>query len=241
MGIFIIGGAILAQEIPLMVTNLAVADSEAKNGDILSQTEDGLVRANSPYDENIFGVVTENPIMVFGKETPSTLPIVSFGEASTKVTNTNGEIKKGDFITSSNKPGVGQKANESGFVVGWATQDFDQEEGSIIIFIEPQKILLPSKPASGGIFAQILQFLPELMIPETIPELLRYIFALLIGGGSFIIGFFSFIRALKEGLTAIGRNPLAKRSIQTAMVLNLIGIFILTSAGLALAVFVILY
>ena len=241
LGIFVFSGVILAQEFPLIARNLEVADLEARTGDILSQAEEGLIRTGIPYDENIIGVVAEDPIIVFGKETTTTLKIISFGEALTRVTNINEEIKKGDFITSSDKPGVGQKATESGFVVGRAMQDFNQEEGLMLIFVQPQKIVFPSQPAPGGIIAQILQFLPELMIPETIPEVLRYIFALLVGGGSFMIGFFSFIKALKEGLAAIGRNPLAKRSIQTAMILNLIGIFILTLAGLALALFVILY
>lgn len=241
LGVFVFSGVVLAQEITLIARNLEVVDSEARAGDIVSQAEEGLVRATFPYDENIIGVVAENPIMVFGKETTTTLKIISFGEALTKVSTISGEIKKGNFITSSDKPGIGQKVTESGFVVGQAMQDFNQEEGLMLIFVQPQKIIFPSQPPPSGIIAQILQFLPEFMIPETIPEVLRYIFALLVGGGSFIIGFFSFIKALKEGLTAIGRNPLAKRSIQTAMILNLIGIFILTLAGLALALFVILY
>jgi hypothetical protein len=49
------------------------------------------------------------------------------------------------------------------------------------------------------------------------------------------------MRTLREGVIGISRNPLAKRSIQTAMVLNLIGISILTLAGIGLALFVILY
>ncbi|HUW71927.1 MAG TPA: hypothetical protein VMV66_01885 [Candidatus Humimicrobiaceae bacterium] len=241
LGLFILNGLILAQELPLVARNLEVADSEARIGDIVSQAEEGLIRTSSPYNKNIVGVIAEDPIVVFGKETPTTLKVVSFGETLTKVTNINGEIKKGDFITSSDRPGVGQKATEPGFVVGQAMQDSNQEEGLVLIFVQPQKVLFPSRSISSGIITELFKVLPQSMTPETISELLRYIFALLVGGGSFIIGFLSFIKALKEGLTAIGRNPLAKGSIRTAMVLNLIGIFILTSAGLALAIFVILY
>lgn len=237
-GLFVFSGFVFAQELPLIARNLEIADPEARIGDIVSQTKEGLIRANIPYDENIIGVIGEDPIMVFGKETPTTLPIISFGETLTKVSNISGEIKKGDFITPSNKPGVGQKAVQSGFVVGRAMQDFDQEEGLILVFVQPQKMLLPSETGFGGILDQI--FL-GLSVPEIIPEVLRYIFALLVGTISFIIGFFSFIKALREGLTAVGRNPLAKGSIRTAMILNLIGIFILTLAGLALSLFVILY
>ncbi len=236
---FLIGcGFGLAQELTLIARNLEVADTEAGIGDIVSQSEEGLIRANTPYDENIVGVIGENPIMVFGKEEFNTMPIISFGETLTKVSNTAGEIKKGDFITSSDEPGVGQKANLSGFGVGRAMEDFNQEEGLIMVFVQPQKIIFPRETVYGGILDRILS---DLNIPETIPEVLRYIFALIVATISFIIGFFSFIKALREGLTAIGRNPLAKRSIQAAMVLNLIGISILTLAGLALALFVILY
>ena len=252
LGILISGGIVLAlpnfanqnlegfaQDLPLIAKNLEVADPEAEVGDIISQTKEGLFRSNIPYDENIIGVVGETPVMVFGKPTPTTLPIVSFGEALTKVSNINGEIKKGDFITSSNKPGVGQKATQSGFVAGRAMEDFNQEEGLILVFVQPQWVTFPSERLAFG--RAIEEIVSGLKMPETIPEVLRYLFALLVGGGSFIIGFFSFIKALREGMTAIGRNPLAKGSIRVAMILNLIGILILTLAGLGLALFVILY
>lgn len=238
-GILIFSGIVLAQEMPLIARNLEVADPDAKTSDIVSQTKEGLFRSTIPYDENIIGVVGETPIMVFGKPTPTTLPIVSYGETLTKVSNINGEIKKGNFITSSEKPGVGQKATQVGFVVGRALEDFDQEEGLILVFVQPQEITFP--PERIGLGRVIEEIISGLRMPETIPEILRYLFALLVGGGSFIIGFFSFIKALREGVTAIGRNPLAKGSVQTAMILNLIGILILTIAGLGLALFVILY
>ena len=234
LGLLISAGIVFAQDLSLIATNLEVADPEAKIGDIVSQTKEGLFRSNIPYDENIIGVVGETPIMVFGKLTTTTLPIVSSGETLTKVNNINGEIKKGDFITSFSKPGVGQKVTQSGFAVGRAMEDFNQEEGLIFVFVQPQRISLPS----GRVVEEILA---GLKMPETIPEILRYLFALLVGGGSFIVGFFSFIKALREGVTAIGRNPLAKESIRMAMILNLIGILILTMAGLGLALFVILY
>jgi len=238
-GILISSGIVFAQGLPLIARNLEVADPEAKVGDVVSQTREGLFRSNVPYDENIIGVVGETPIVVFGKPSPTTLPIVSFGETLTKVSNLNGEIKEGDFITSSDKPGVGKKAIQSGFVVGQAMEDFNQEEGLISVFVQPQRVTFPLERLT---FGQVVEeILSGLRMPETIPEVLRYLFALLVGGGSFIIGFFSFIKALREGVTAIGRNPLAKGSIRTAMILNLIGILILTLAGLGLAVFVILY
>jgi len=237
LGILIFGKFVSAQGLPLIAKNLKVIDEKAKVGDIVSQTEKGLVRSSIPYDKNIIGVIGENPIMIFNKSTTTTLPIVTWGETLVRVSNENGQIKKGDFITSSNKPGVGQKATENGFVIGKAMEDLKEKEGLITAFINIQYTTI-EKPEWGGVLTKIVQGFAK---PENIPEILRYIFALLVGGGSFIIGFFSFVKALREGIAGISRNPLARKSIITAMTLNLIGISILTTAGLGLALFVILY
>jgi len=236
---FVWAGIIFAQELPLIARSLEIADPEVEIGDIVSQTKEGVFRSNIPYDENILGVAGETPILVFGKPTPTTLPIISFGQTLVKVSNINGEIKRGDFITSSEKPGIGQKATQSGMVVGRALEDFNQEEGMIRAEINIQYAnIFPPGISAKSIFGKILENIGR---PEYFPEVLRYIFALLVGGGSFFAGFFSFIRTLHRGVEAIGRNPLAKRSIQIAMILNLIGIVILTLAGLGLAIFAIIY
>ena len=236
-GILIFIEFALAQGLPLIAKNLKVADEKAEAGDIVSQTEKGLVRSSTPYDENIIGVVGKNPIIIFNKATTTTLPIITWGEALVKVSDINGEIKKGDFITSSDKPGIGQKATETGFVVGRAMEDLKEKEGAIMAFINVQYVTI-KKPGSGGVLTKIVQGFGKL---ENIPEVLRYIFALLVGGGSFVIGFLSFTKALREGIIGISRNPLAKKNIISAMILNLVGILILTLAGLGLSLFVIFY
>ena len=238
-GLFVLIEIVLAQGLPSIARNLEIDDPEAKVGDIISQTKDGLFRSNIPYDGNIIGVIGETPILVFGKPTTTTLPIVFSGETLVKSSNINGEIKIGDFITSSNKSGVGQKATQSGFVIGKSLEDFNQEEGLIKAEINIQYLnITPTEISIRGIFGKIEEQLGK---PENIPEVLRYIFALLLGGGSFFAGFFTFVSALRGGVEAVGRNPLAKSSIRLAMILNLIGIAILTLAGLGLALFVILY
>lgn len=236
--IFVLGGIVFAQDPPLIAQNFEVTDPEVKVGDIVSQTKEGLFRSSIPYDENIVGVVGETPILVFGKPTPTTLSVVSFGKTLVRVSNINGEIKKGDFITSSEKPGTGQKANKSGFAVGRALEDFNQEEGLIKVEINIQYQYTPAETPVSGILNEIWKQLKE---PKNFSEVLRYIFALILGGGIFSAGFFAFVSALQKGIEAMGRNPLAKKSIQLAMVLNLIGILVLTLAGLGLALFVILY
>jgi hypothetical protein len=235
----IFNNLVFATGLSFIAKNLEVADPEAKTGDIISQTEKGLFRSSISYDENIIGVVGEKPILVFGKENPQTLPIVSFGETSVRVTNLNGEIKRGDFITSSEKPGLGQKATKNGWVIGKALEDFNQEEGMIRAEINIQYRVI--EPLTTSVKEFVSQIFKQLGRPENLPEVLKYIFALILGGGSFLIGFLTFAKALRQGIESIGRNPLAKRVIQLSLVLNLIGIIILTLAGLGLALFVILY
>jgi len=239
LGILTFGKFVSAQGLPLTAKNLKVVDEKAKVGDIISQTENGLVRSSVPYDKNIIGVVGENPIMIFNKATTTTLPIVIWGETLVRVSNENGQIKKGDYITSSNKPGVGQKATDRGLVIGRATEDLRENEGLITALINIQHINPePQSSPPNDIIGKIISGLGK---TRNIPKWLRYTFALLVGAGSFIIGFFSLVKALREGITGISRNPLARKSIITAMVFNLIGILILTMAGLGLSLFVILY
>jgi len=232
----------LAQESPISLgKNLEVEDKDAKVGDILAHTPEGIKRATIPYDENLIGVVSENPILVFGQETTSTLSVIFLGQAKVRVSNVNGEIKKGDYITSSNIPGVGQKATQSGFVVGKSLEDFNEKEGMILAEINiGYANISPSKISFADLLYQILkQF--QIGAKENFPEVLKYLFAIFLAGGSFFTGFFSFVRTLQKGVEAMGRNPLAKSSIRTTMIINLLGILILTAAGLVVAFFVIFF
>lgn len=236
-----IGSVVTAQSVSQTASNLKVADPEAEPGDIITKSDLGLVRAEAPYDKNIIGVIGKKPAIVFNKPGTSTLPIVTQGEVMVKVSDANGEVEKGDYVTSSNKPGVGQKVDKSGYVVGKALEDLNTDQAKIRVSLGVQHLSLEESRPLGimkGIGWNILQGAQK---PENFPEMLRYLFALLVGGGSFLLGFLSFVRTLQNGVQAVGRNPLAKRAIQISLAMNLAGIVILTGAGLALALFVILY
>ena len=237
----LLGSIAFAQSLSQTASYLEVADQQAEIGDIITKSDLGLVRADTPYDKNIFGVVGQKPAIVFNRPSTTTLPIVTQGEVLVKVSDANGEVKKGDYITSSEKPGVGQKADEPGYVVGKALEDLNTDQAKIKVVLGVQHVNLGEQDTFGimkGIGWNILQGAQQ---PENFPEMLRYLFALLVGGGSFLLGFLSFARTLQNGVQAVGRNPLAKRAIQVSLAMNLIGIIILTGAGLALALFVILY
>lgn len=221
-----------------IASNVQVNDVDAKGGDILSKTSDGVVRSKKAYDKNLFGIVVENPSLVLNKAGDDTQPVISYGEVLVRVSNKNGSIKGGDFITSSSKAGVGQKSTDSGFILGKALESMNADEELIAVFVNIQYRTVEGKLSFGKFFTL---FGTSISKAENLPEVLRFIFALIVGGGAFLLGFYTFGRSLRTGVEAIGRNPLAKTSIQLALVLNLLGVVALTVAGVGLALFIIFY
>ena len=222
--------------------NLEVEDSDASAGDILSITaSDALLRSSAAYDVNIFGVVVDDPAIVLNAQTDATKSIISAGEAEVKVSTTNGNIEVGDFITSSAESGVGQKATDEGIVLGKALASYSGSGiGTIPVLLN---IHHQSPIVSGGdlwekISALTVKSLDE---PDSFQLLLRYLFALILGSASFILGFTFAARAIRTGITAIGRNPLAKGTIQSSMFFNLFAVLALAVSGVGLSLFIIFY
>lgn len=223
---------------------LEVEDTEAKPGDILINTDQGLIRSTKSYDDRIFGVVTGEPTIGFYQPSTTSLPVVTNGVALVNVNDSGGEIKPGDYITTSKVSGQGQKANKSGPVLGEALESLDKSEGQIKVSIGVKQIggRLDTQEGVRGFAGKVASNVVEgLREPKDFPELLRYLFAILIGISSFVTGFVYFAKALRQGVEAVGRNPLAKASIRASMFLNLIGIVILTVAGMGFSLVLILY
>lgn len=214
---------------------------KVEEGDVICQENEMFVKCKNPYDQKIAGVIGENATLIFGKEREGSEILVYLGLARVKVSNSNGEIKKGDFLTSSKKAGFAQKATISGYVLGRALEDFSGEEGKILAQINIQYQQLTSETQKVSLYSLFKKILEQMGKGENLPQTLRYIFAIFLALISFLFGFLYFGRVLREEIAAIGRNPLAKGSIRTITILNLIGIAILTIAGLSLALFVILY
>src|SRR3990167_9483030 len=121
--------ASLAQTPGLEATSVyEIADVDAKESDILVSTDKGLFRAEKSFDNKMFGVVQEKPILVYRDIENKGKPVVRTGVATVNVTTLNGAISYGDYITSSTIAGIGQKASESGYVLGIALAAFDGKD-----------------------------------------------------------------------------------------------------------------
>lgn len=118
-------------------------DNSISEGMLVSLTQAGMSQVQKseiPYDMNVLGVVSTKPGLVIGEADGDEKPIIVglAGRVPVKVTNQNGAIQAGDYITTSSIPGIGMKATEPGQVVGKALTGLpeDVEEGEIIVFIQ---------------------------------------------------------------------------------------------------------
>lgn len=219
-----------------------VADDKIESGDIVVLGEKGVERASVSLTPRLFGVVQENPMIVFREADSTKKPVVRSGVTEVNVTTFSGEVKPGDFITSSEIPGKGQKASYSGYVIGTALTEFKEGDGAQIDYTNPKNPQANKKISSGKVtvslnigyvelvsggktLANLLgplaaPFAANVQDPDKFTMIIRYIAAGMIVLVGFLISFFAFSRSLPKAIEAIGRNPLAKGSIYFSIGIN---------------------
>ncbi len=215
---------------------IQVFDKNVSEGDIITLSKAGYTLSNVPYDPNLFGVVVSDPAIAFESNQPNSHPIVSEGKVFMRVSNINGKIKKGDLITSSTIPGVGQKATESGFIVATALEDYSaassKDVGKILVVLSVGHGSVSNEARSN--LLRTFEFV--LKAPYMSPlNVLRYVFAAIMVIGSFLIAVGYFGRISSLGIEALGRNPLAGRIIIFSIVMHIILAFTIIAVGLAVA------
>lgn len=210
---------------------------EVKNGYIIAHKGGSYSPTKEPFDNDVVGVIVESSSLSLVDTTnPNAKLVMQAGEAQVLVTNKEGDIKRGDYITSSSIPGVGQKASKNGFVVGRALEDLvvspENDTGLVWSVVEPKYAYINNTMKTNLLEALRSGSLSPLLNPV---ESLRYILAALIVAATFIIGFSTFGKSSSHTIEALGRNPLAQGSIKTAMVFNMLLAFGVMLIGLALA------
>jgi hypothetical protein len=131
-----IGGADLAE---VYYTD----DSSISNGDIVALASTGVSQVKKtsiPYQTSTLGIISTKPGLVIGETDGTGKPVIVglSGRVPVKVSNINGAIKPGDYITTSSISGVGMKATDPGQVIGKALTSLpdDIEQGEVIVFIQ---------------------------------------------------------------------------------------------------------
>lgn len=226
---------------PVFAQNFDIAntykldDKDAIPGDIIiSTTGKGFVRADAAYDSRILGIYQQDPVMVVKNGDETKVPIVKFGSTSVNVSDLNGEIQPGDYITTSPLPGKGMKAIQSGYVIGIATSkpiaidQTAQYQGrtlklyTVDVSLRVEYAELSTARSNIRLLNSINSaFFKNLQDPEKFTVVVRYIIAGIISLITLIFGFISITRSISKGIESIGRNPLAKKSIQLSMAFNI--------------------
>jgi hypothetical protein len=122
------------------------SDGDYSQGDLLSISNiasDTFQKSDTPYDSSLAGIITTTAGLVAGggADSHGSNVIALAGRVPVKVTGQNGPIAIGDYITSSDVPGYGMKATQSGRVVGVAMDVFSgttgNQTGTVLVFVNP--------------------------------------------------------------------------------------------------------
>lgn len=218
-------------------TSIVVQNEDVEPGDIIILSEDGnYFLSSKAYDSRMVGVIVRDPAVAFNDlNLENSVFLISQGETFVNVSTVNGNIKKGDFITSSSVPGIGQKADVSGQVLGIALQSYESESPDQVNDILVQLDIKPN--VVSDVKVNLIEAWRKGSEAPFLTPLtsLRYILAALVTAGAFVVGFSSFSKASGKGVEALGRNPLAESTIKKGMVFNMILTFFIMLIGLVLA------
>ena len=220
-----------------IAVSMPVNDKDAKDGDIICTYKEGNQRCKAAYDPSIYGVISRNPsAAIKDEELKGSELVISSGIARVRVSSINGNIKEGEFVTSSETAGVAQLANRNGYVLGTALENFESDNTNNVGMIQ---VAINIHPAAGlsGPRTDLLQVIRQgLTTPFFEPlDSLRYLLAIIIVLIAFTLGLVYFGRVAKAGVEAVGRNPLARRMIEFSVILHILLTIVIIIAGLVIA------
>lgn len=224
-----------------IAVTIPVTDSDGVfDGAIVCSGVDGYTLCNQPFNPNIYGVVSLSPSVYLDNSTTGSYPVISSGKVYILVKGGEDVIKIGDYITSSDSPGIGQKATKSGYVIGNALEEYAETDNSktkkILVSISIKPAIL-TQAAAQNLIEMIKQGIDSTFLSPL--SALRYLIAGFIVVTTVLYGLTHFGKIANSGIQAIGRNPLAGRTISAGIVLNVILAVIVMVAGVVIG-FVIL-
>lgn len=226
-----------------------VSDPTAKDGDILIfDPLQGLIRTTIAYDIHIFGVLQDQSAVILKRTDGTGKAVIQNGIAKVNVSLANGQIKKGDYITTGSELGYGIKATLSGNVLGIALEDSSQNakfnqscvvtpstcpKDQINVSVKPEYAELTNPRSVDRLLGYIgVAFFKNSQDPQGFGKIVKNTIAGLIILLTILFGLFIVNRAVSKSVEAIGRNPLAKSSIQLSLILNIVIVAIIIIASI---------
>lgn len=230
-----------------------ISEEELLPGTIVSLSPDSpdlVVTANANNVNNIFGVVVEEgetPIHFSGtSEEEQQAAVSTSGEVYVFVSDINGDIQAGDAITATVINGVGGKATDDGRAIGIAKESFEGDEqntnlrsieletatGESTVYIGKIRVSLNVydyiAPREERDILTQLQNTAE-AIAEKPVSLVKVITASIISLITLVVVVIMLGSSVQGSMIALGRNPLAKKTIISSMVkVILLSVLVLT-------------
>jgi hypothetical protein len=216
---------------------------------------DALTQASIADMQGVVVAANDAPVTLSSSGNTNQVYVATFGRYGVLVSNQNGSIKSGDYITISSLAGVGMKANTTqAIILGKADASFDgisnveggatlNESGGKHVAVSIGRIqvdiVISHNPLQASATANLPGFLSkagQLVAnkPVSAGRVYISIFILLI---SAVLAGSMLYSGVRSGLTAIGRNPLAKKSITRNLIqviFTSLGIFIIGLFGVYL-------
>jgi len=215
--------------------------ADIRPGALVARGDKDYKLTDTPYESSMLGVVVETSDVVV--TIPDSLDrkqqiVATSGELPVLVNSSSGSIAIGDYITSSHTPGVGAKALSGGIVIGTALEKYEnknvEEVTPILVRVNIQ--IIPSLgPAQLFMhtITDLVKFGPQGM--SQVSPFIRYSLVLIILFVMGFGGFYMFGRIALRGIEALGRNPLARSTIVTGIVINSLLMVALVVIGVVLA------
>jgi hypothetical protein len=224
------------------IANYQVISAEkVEDGDIIVSTGKGYFLSTDQYDPRVSGVITVSPaISLRSTKEKNAHPVVNTGTVNVKVSGINGNVKRGDYITTSSVPGTGMKADKTGYVIGTAQHDqkfSDKKDIQLVTVALNFHFLQLGSPVSSSLLDVFS--LSRIAAYEQPLRVFQYVVASIILLASFVFGFMIFAKVVNTGVEALGRNPLAGRMIQLSILFNVVLIIVIIMTGVSLAYIVI--
>lgn len=219
---------------------ISLNDKDGKDGDIIVLDGKDAAISSRPYQNVMVGAINAKPAFALkpsnssiSSSGSSNYNVVVAGNVMVNVSTANGDIKKGDYITTSDKKGVGMKAIKSGNVLGTALEDYrngNKEE------VKKIKVALNVHYYSQGssVTTQISDIfkLAALAAYENPKLALRYASIMLLVMFTVVFTFLSYGKVARLGIIALARNPLASGKVYKGILINGLVSLIIVGAGI---------
>ncbi len=244
--------------VPFTAATNIVLTQKPPIGSIVSFENNKYRLSDKPYDSKMVGVVVEQADIIVEEENSALADTLMINKGETKilVNGETGPIEVGDLLTASSTPGQAMKADKDGIIVAVATESFKplnpQESALIRGLIDIRFTTLGdtfSADSIGlsdqGMVSTLKRSVSEIFglgsggLAGTSP-IFRYTLATVVVAIAFISGFLLFGRIALRGVEALGRNPLAKRTIMIGIIMNSFFTVLLVALAVVLAYIIVI-